>query len=198
MLKKMFCSTAICLGIVFSISQNCTAQEKTKEELKAEHEVLKAEMKLEVTKKRQKEIEKLEAEPPKTCGVSSIDEIAENSKKLLLETKSLNEQVPKLYTRTIGETIDGITDVTVKKPTLEELSSLAATITKQIKSVAESTASIASASNDIKSLPLIQVPKATKSLNYSKDVLGLTGPELQMNLKVINNLIATLSSSQNN
>ena len=33
MLKKMFYSTAICLGLVFSISQNCSAQEKTKDEI---------------------------------------------------------------------------------------------------------------------------------------------------------------------
>ena len=40
MFKKMIFSTAICLGLVFSSQQNCFAQEKTKDELKAEREVL--------------------------------------------------------------------------------------------------------------------------------------------------------------
>jgi hypothetical protein len=40
--------------------------------------------------------------------------------------------------------------------------------------------------------------KAMKSLNYSKDALALAAPELEMSLKVINNLIATLKSAKNN
>jgi hypothetical protein len=44
----------------------------------------------------------------------------------------------------------------------------------------------------------MQAPKATKALNYSKEALALTGPGLQLNLKVINNLIATLKSANNN
>jgi len=44
---------------------------------------------------------------------------------------------------------------------------------------------------------MMQAPKGTKSLNYSKEVLGLVLPELNLNLKVVNNLIATLKSSGN-
>jgi hypothetical protein len=198
MLKKMFYSTAICLGLVFSISQNCSAQEKTKDELKAEQEVLKSEMKSEDTKERQKKIDKLEAEQPKTSGVGSIDGLADNSKKILVETKSINKQVPELYKRTIGETVDGVTDVTVKKPEPAELAVLAVTIATQIKAVADATASVAGASADVKSASPMAAGKATKSLNYSKEALALAAPELQMNLKVINNLIATLKSSKNN
>ena len=39
MIKKVILSTAICLGLFLSIQQNCFAQEKTKDELKAEREV---------------------------------------------------------------------------------------------------------------------------------------------------------------
>ncbi len=196
MLKKMFYSTAICLGLVFTISQNCFAQDKTKDELKAERDVLKSEMKSEEVKEREAKMAKLE--PPKTSGVSSVDGLATNSSSILTSTKDINKQVPEMYKRTIGETVDGVTDVTVKKPTKEELATLALTIATQIKAVADASASVAGASADVKSASPMQAPKATKALNYSKDALALAGPELQMNLKVINNLIATLKSSNNN
>ena len=196
MLKKMFYSTAICLGLVFSISQNCSAQEKTKDELKAERDALKTEMKSKDALERKEKIAKLE--PPKTSGVASIDNLAGNSTSILTSTKDINTQVPEMYKRTIGETVDGVTDVTVKKPTKEELATLALTLATQIKAVADATASVAGASADVKTASLMAAGKATKSLNYSKEALALAGPELQMNLKVVKNLIATLKSDNNN
>ena len=196
MLKKMFYSTAICLGLVFSISQNCSAQEKTKDELKAERDALKTEMKSKDALERKEKIAKLE--PPKTSGVASIDNLAGNSTSILTSTKDINTQVPEMYKRTIGETVDGVTDVTVKKPTKEELATLALTLATQIKAVADATASVAGASADVKTASLMAAGKATKSLNYSKEALALAGPELQMNLKVVKNLIATLKSANNN
>lgn len=196
MFKKVIFSTAICLGLVFSSQQNCFAQEKTKDELKAEREVLKSEMKSKEAEERKAKFEKLEA--PKPSGVASVDQLATNSTSILTSTKSINAQIPELYKRTIGETVDGVTDVTVKKPTVEELAALALTITTQIKAVADASTAVTTASADIKNASPMQVPKATKALNYSKDALALAGPELQLNLKVINNLIATLKSANNN
>lgn len=196
MLKKMVFSTAICLGLVFSMQQDCLAQEKTKEELKAEREVLKSEMKSTEAQERKEKFDELEA--PKKSNVESVDELAKNSTKILLSTKDINIQVPEMYKRTIGETVDGVTDVTVKKPTLQELVTLSETIAKQIKAVSEASASVATASEDIKNASPLEAPKATKALNYSKDALALAGPELQLNLMVVNNLIATLKSANNN
>ena len=196
MFKKVIFSTAICLGLVFSSQQNCFAQEKTKDELKAEREVLKSEMKSKEAEERKAKFEKLEA--PKPSGVASVDQLATNSTSILTSTKSINAQIPELYKRTIGETVDGVSDVTVKKPTVEELAALALTITTQIKAVADASTAVTTASADIKNASPMQAPKATKALNYSKDALALAGPELQLNLKVINNLIATLKSANNN
>lgn len=196
MFKKVIFSTAICLGLVFSSQQNCFAQEKTKDELKAEREVLKSEMKSKEAEERKAKFEKLEA--PKPSGVASVDQLATNSTSILTSTKAINAQIPELYKRTIGETVDGVTDVTVKKPTVEELAALALTITTQIKAVADASTAVTTASADIKNASPMQAPKAIKALIYSKDALALAGPELQLNLKVINNLIATLKSSNNN
>ena len=196
MVKQMIFGTALCLGLVFSSQQSCFAQEKTKDELKAEREALKSEMKSKEAEERKAKFAKLEE--PKASGVASVDELATNSTKMLTSTKEINAQVPEMYKRTIGETVDGVTDVTVKKPTVEELVTLAANITTQIKAVSDASAAVTTASSDVKNASPMQAPKATKSLNYSKEVLALVGPELQLNLKVVNNLSATLKSANNN
>ncbi len=176
-------------------SQNLIAQTKTAAELKAERDVLRSEMRSKEAQERKEKMEKLSN--PGQSGVGSVDGLASNSTAILNSTKDINKQVPEMYKRTVGETVDGVTDVTVKKPTLEELTSLAATISTQIKAVAEASENVKNASEDVKNAKPIQAPKATKSLNYSKDVLAVTGPELQQSLKVVENLIATLKSSKN-
>jgi len=196
MIKQMIFGTALCLGLVFSPQQNCFAQEKTKDELIAEREALKSEMKSKEAEERKAKFEKLKA--PKTSGIASVDELATSLTKLLTSTKDINAQVPEMYKRTIGETVDGVTDVTVKKPTLEELVAFATNISTQIKAVSDASDAVTTASSDVKDASPMQAPKAAKSLNYSKDVLALVGPELQLNLKVANNLIATLKSANNN
>jgi hypothetical protein len=196
MLKKMILSTAICVGLAFSAQQNCFAQDKTIDELKAEREELKAEMKSKAAEERKAKFEKLEA--PKSSGVASVDQLATSSAAILVATKEINAQIPEMYKRTIGETIDGVTDVTVKKPTLEELGALALLIGVQIKAVADASAAVTNAPNDIKSASPMQAPKATKVLGFTKDALALAGPELQLSSKVINNLIATMKSANNN
>jgi hypothetical protein len=195
MFTKMIYKTAICLGLILVMQQNCFAQAKTKDELKAEREELKTEMKSKDAEERKAKFEKLSE--PKTSGISSVDELASNSAKMLVSTKEINVLVPEMYKRTIGESVDGVADVTVKKPTLDELGVLGMNIATQVKTVSDMSATIASASTDLKSASMMQIPKGTKSLNFSKDVIGLVLPELNLNLKVVNNLIATLKSSGN-
>ena len=196
MLKKITIVVAICFGLVFTMQQNSFAQGKTKEELKAEREVLKGELKSKDALDRKAKIEKLEA--PKPSGIQSVDDLANNSTKILVSTKENNTLIPEMYKRTIGETVDGVTDVTVKKPTLEELTALSINLGTQIKAVADASTSVSNASSDISKAGFMQASKGTKSLNYSKDVLSIAKPELELNLKVVNNLISTMKSSNNN
>ncbi len=194
MMSKMIYKTAICLGLILVMQQNCFAQ-KTKDELKAEREVLKSEMKSKDAEERKAKFEKLSE--PKISGISSVDALAASSTKLLLSTKEMNLVVPEMYKRTIGESVDGIADVTVKKPSLDELATLGLNIANQIKTIGEAAASVVGIAGDIKSAGIMQAPKGLKSLNFSKDVIALVLPELGLNLKVITNLIATLKSSNN-
>jgi len=196
MLKKMIFGMAICFGLIFSMQQNCFAQGKTKDELKLERDTLKVQMK---AQERIDRLKKLDNETqPNASGVSSIDCLADKSTKMLTATKDINKQVPEMYKRTIGETVDGVTDVTVKKPTIEELTSLATNIATQIKAVSDASKDVSNAANDVSKASPLQAPKAKKNLAYTKDVLAVLGPELNLNAKVVNNLIATLKSANNN
>ena len=194
MLSRMFYKIVLSLSLILVMQQNTFAQ-KTKDELKAEREVLKAEMKSKDAEDRKAKFEKLTE--PKASGISSVDDLATNSTKMLVSTKEINAIVPEMYKRTAGESVDGVADVTVKKPTLAELTDLGLNIATQIKAVSDASASVTTASADLKSAGMMQAPKGAKSLNFSKDVLGLVLPELNLNLKVVNNLIATLKSSGN-
>jgi hypothetical protein len=81
---------------------------------------------------------------------------------------------------------------------VEDLTGVAKDIATQIASVETAKDAVSSAAADIKSLSPLKAPKALKSLNYSKDVLSLALPEMQLNAKVVNNLIETLNSANNN
>lgn len=194
MISKMIYKVAICLGLILVMQQNCFAQ-KTKDELKAEREVFKTEMKSKEAEERKVKFEKLSE--PKASGISSVDDLATNSAKMLVSTKEINALVPEMYKRTIGESVDGVADVTVKKPTLDELAALGLNIATQVKTASEMSTTVSTAATDLKGASMMQMPKGTKSLNFSKDVLGLVLPELNLNLKVVNNLIATWKSSGN-
>ncbi len=192
MFKKMFFRTAICLSLIFAIQQNSYSQNKTKDELKAEREVLKSEMKSKDADARKAKFEKLSA--PSSTGLASVDQLATSATAMLISTKNVNTIVPEMYKRTIGESVDGVTDVTVKKPTLDELVALGANIATQVVAVTEASKIVEQATGDVKTLSPLQAPKALKSLNFSKDVISLVAPELALSLKVVNNLIATMKA----
>jgi hypothetical protein len=211
MISKIIFGIAICFGLVCSMEQNCLSQGKTKEKTKTKSEATKAakvdpKLKAELlvfaaewkSIEAAKRVEKINGfSAPDDSGIASVDELAKNSTKMLTSTKEFNVLVPEMYKRTIGETIDGVTDITTKPPSNEELLQLAKNIATQIKAVSDASVAVSNASSDISKASFMQAPKGTKSLNYSKDILSCLAPQLQLSLNVVNNLIATLKSSGN-
>jgi len=195
LIKKLLIG-AVCLGI-FSFTQTVNAQEKTTEELKAERDALKTEYKSQERQDRQKKLDELTAKPPNECGVVSVDGLAKDSKTMLDEQKKINELLPDMYKRTVGETIDGVTTVVEKKPTVAEIVELSTMIANQSLAVADASKKISKATDDIKGLNPMKAPAATKSLNYSKDALSALGSELALETKIVANLLATAKSAGN-
>lgn len=103
-----------------------------------------------------------------------------------------------MYYRSIGQTEDGVTDVTVKKPTLEELTELSARIGTQAAAVAAATKLVPAAGEELKGVKNpMKLAAATKSVKYSKDVLEIVGVESAFQVKAIADMIKTATSNDN-
>lgn len=172
-----------------------TLSAQTADEIKAEKEALKAELKSEAYQKRQQKLAELKV--PGSVGIGSIDGVVASSAVSLASIVSLNEQVPELYKRTIGETVDGVTDVTVKKPTVEELTTVAATIATLVAGTAATAQQIPGLSNDVTSAGPMKALKAGKSVSFIKDANVLLVDQLKSQGKIIASLIKVIKSSNN-
>lgn len=76
---------------------------------------------MEASQKRYEKLVKLTKKEPKTTGIQEVDSYIKNVYDAAVNSTKMTEQLQNLYYRQIGESKDGVTDVTVKKPTLEEL-----------------------------------------------------------------------------
>lgn len=181
------------LGSLFLINFSTNAQ--TLEELKAMRDELKAELKGNAHLDREKRMEKLKE--PGTVNLAAVDQLAASSFTVLTRSIEFGDLVPEMYKRVIGETVDGVTDVTVKKPTLAEVAELGANIASVIATLVQLQQAAKTAAEDVKKASPLQAPKAAKSMNFSREVIELTLPELELNAKVVKNLIETIKSSKN-
>lgn len=156
---------------------------QTKEEIQSSNE-------------RIEKIQKLEM--PKSTSVASIDELNVTLGNAALESASITPLLKGLYYRSVGESADGIVDVTVKKPTLEECKELAARILTQVKVVQGISSLLPSVASDAKEIknPL-KLAKVASSLSYVKTAVSVLGEETMFQSKAINTIIQTLTSSGN-
>jgi hypothetical protein len=185
----------VILGAFLTILSVATLSAQTAEDIKAEKEALKAELKSEAYQKRQQKLAELKV--PGSIGIGSIDGIVASSAVSLASVMKLNEDVPELYKRTIGETVDGVTDVTVKKPTLEELTSVATSIATLVVGVTATAQQIPGLGGDVASAGPMKAMKAGKSLSFIKDSNVLFVDQLKSQGKIIASLIKVLKSSNN-
>jgi hypothetical protein len=190
-MKRSFLIIIALFGLVFTLQAQDTV--KTKEQLKAERKALKAERSTEDYQARQKEIKELQ--PPGATGIASVDDLAKNTAGALEDTKKNNALISQLYTGTTGETVDGVADATVKKPTLKELWDVSRSLENTEKSLSNATAALPSVTSDAKSAGPLKSIKAMKSVNYSKKVTSLLAPELLYEKMMISNLINTIKTS---
>lgn len=190
---KSYKTLLFILGSLFLINFSTNAQ--TLEELKAMRDELKAELKGNAHLDREKRMEKLKE--PGTVNLPAVDQLAASSFTVLTRSIEFGDLVPEMYKRVIGETVDGVTDVTVKKPTLAEVAELGANIASVIATLVQLQQAAKTAAEDVKKASPLQAPKAAKSMNFSREVIELTLPELELNAKVVKNLIETIKSSKN-
>ncbi|WP_368149501.1 hypothetical protein [Alistipes senegalensis] len=175
MKKVLFCAMALMCAISVSA--------QTAEEIQA-------------AKDRTAKLEKLVQ--PKNCGLAKIDGLTSAAGLVAAESIQITPLLQGMYYRSIGQTEDGVTDVTVKKPTLDELKELSARIGLQAVAVAAAVKLVPEAGNELSTVknPL-KLKGATKALKYSKDVLAIVGEESAFQTKAIAEMIKTASSDDN-
>jgi hypothetical protein len=190
-MKKVFLGAFLTFLSIATLN----AQTATADEIKAEKEALKSELKSEAYQKRQQKLAELKV--PGAVGIASIDGIVATSAVSLASIVKLNEDVPELYKRTIGETIDGVTDVTVKKPSLDELLAVAGSITTLVAGTLATAQQIPGVAGDVSSAGPMKAIKALKSVTFIKDANVLVVDQLKSQGKIISSLIKVLKSSNN-
>lgn len=151
---------------------------------------------MQASKERAAKLEKLVQ--PKNCGIATVDGLTSAAGLVAVESIQITPLLQGLYYRSIGQTEDGVTDVTVKKPTLEELTELSARIGTQAAAVAAATKLVPAAGEELKGVKNpMKLAAATKSVKYSKDVLEIVGVESAFQVKAIADMIKTATSNDN-
>ena len=102
------------------------------------------------SEKRAKELQALCDNYPKQSGNAEVDGYGKSVYDAALMAIANSEQLETLYYRQIGETKDGVTDVTIKKPTLEEWVALGTTVTAEGVSVKNAVDKAKSAGESVK------------------------------------------------
>ena len=191
-MKKFF------ITLVALLAMTTVQAQVTKDDIKA-------------SEKRAAELEKLIKDQPKECGVAEIDNFAKSVGSAAAFAIANSATLSDFYYRQIGETKDGVTDVTIKKPSLDEWKNLGVgvygegdnlkkatesgeTATKKFTEVSDNAAK---ASGLAKMKEGKKVKAASSILKFGKDALEILGVETAAQGKALKSIIATLSSGKN-
>lgn len=180
-MKKLF----LVLVTVFMVAGLNVANAQTKDEMNASQE-------------RMEKLAKLCQKEPKTTGVGDVDTYVKSIYDASILSVGTTEQLQNLYSRSIGETKDGVTDVNVKKPTVDELLTLSATVAAQavtIKNAADSADKAVSASKSQKN-PM-KAAKIATALGFTKDAYPVLVEESAAQTKAIAAMIETAKTAKN-
>lgn len=137
------------------------------------------------------------AKAPKPCGEGDIDGFIEGNQAAALGAVASVEQLHNLYSRQIGEAVDGVQDVTVTKPTLEDWMNLASTVATQAAGMAELGVSGQKAAEAVKKAGAMKAAKLAKPVKWATDIMPITGEALAEEAKAIEQIIKLLQSENN-
>lgn len=164
------------------------------------------------SEKRVAELQKLVDNSPKSTGISDLDKYAESVKNAAALSISNSEQLSNFYYRQIGETKDGVTDVTIKKPTLEEWMTLSTSIAGEVASLKKAEESAEAAikqlqvleeqlkaeSNPLKKGKIAKNAKGAGAIiTFGKDALPIIATESASQAKAVKDIIETLKTGKN-
>ena len=187
----------IITSLLIGFATLSSVQAQTAEELKAEREQLQTELKSQEAISREEKLAKLSEKAPKETGMQSIDGLAKVSTGVLGTVKS-NNDVLEQYKREVIDNGNGEIDVTTYKANLSDYVRLTTNLATTSAEIAKGMEQLKSVQADVKSLSPLKAKPALSSVKYSTEALKLSGEEIALQTKLVNNLIATIKSSENN
>lgn len=142
----------------------------------------------------------------KTCGNANIDGYGNSVRDAALLSIANSEQLETMYKRQIGETVEGVTEVTVTKPTLEEWVAFAATVAgegtainaavQKAKAAGEEAANMAKSATAEKN-PMKAAKAATGVVEFGNLATPILVEESAAQVKAVKEIIETLKSDKN-
>lgn len=142
-------------------------------------------------------LEKAIEKAPNPCGETDVDAFVDGCKASAVGATSSAKQLQDFYKRQIGETIDGVTDVTITKPTMEEWLALSASIATQVAGTAELGIASKKAAEAVKKIKGPKAISLAKPVKWSTDIMPVISEALVEEGKAINQIIETLKSGEN-
>lgn len=145
-----------------------------------------------------KSLKELTEKMPKETGNADVDGFGKDVCTAAVAAMAGSEKLEDFYYREIGETKDGVTDVTIVKPTLEDWIELGAALTAETVSVKEAAEKGTKAAEVVKSTKNpMAVSKLAKMMDWTKKVLPILTEETANQAKAVGQIISTLKSGGN-
>ncbi len=147
---------------------------------------------------RREKLEKLCSKPPKQTGVADVDTYVQGVYNAAVSSAASSSLLEDLYYRQIGETKDGVTDASIKKPTVEELVALSTTLTAEGVSIAEAgkAAEAATKATSTNKNPM-KAAKIASALAFTKDAYPVLLEESKAKAVAIKQMIETAKTAKN-
>lgn len=143
-------------------------------------------------------LQKLCSKEPKQTGLPDVDSYVKGVYNAAVSSAASSVLLQDLYYRQIGETKDGVTDVSVKKPTVAELTALATTLTAEGVSIAEAAkgAEAATKASTTNKNPM-KAAKIASALAFTKDAYPVLLEESKAKIAAIKQMVETAKTASN-
>ena len=188
----------IFLSIVAKLAMVCSVNAQSSEDF-------------ELSEKRAARLQAL-VDDYKASGNESIDGYGDAVKVAAVAAIANSVQLENLYKRQIGETVDGVTDVTITKPTLEEWIALSESIALEGVSIKTATDKVQAAADEAKTMtkdaskqknPMKaakaakQAKAATAVVEFGNVATPILVEDSAAQAKAVKNIIETIKSGKN-
>lgn len=168
---------------------------QTADELKAERMQLKSEMASKDYQKMEKKYEKL-GDTPGATSLNSVNGIV-NASASILTTLASSENLLSQFKTEINETADGEIDITKYSANLEDYEQTAVALGAAALEAKAASEQIKSAKDDVKGLNPLEAKNVTKAINWSTTALEVSAQKIDIDTRLINNIIKSCKAAKN-